>query len=1051
MKVVDIKTLEKVKAKGLKKLFPSVARITVGLGTCGAGNNAQGIYDFLERYFSKKKKRIFLTKTGCFGFCAQEPLVTFRVPGKPLLMFSKLNEKSAKRIADSVLQGAPDSGNILCKIEEWDHLTSKLNYGKGYPAIPSWKEVPFFKRQKKIVLRDCGLINPDDIEEYFGVGGYSALFKVLHQFSPQECLNEVKESGLRGRGGAGFPVWKKWEILKNKVSDKKYIVCNADEGDPGAYMNRNELEGDPHMIIEGMAIAGFITGSHEGIIYCRAEYPLAVERLHNAIAQAKRYGVLGAKVLGSDFDFNLHIVEGAGAFVCGEETALIASIEGKSGRPNVRPPFPAEKGIWGYPTNINNVETWANIPVIIAKGGKDFSLTGAKGNSGTKVFSLVGKVKNTGLVELPLGTSLQTLVFDIGGGTGTNKKIKAVQTGGPSGGCIPMRLFNTPIDYESLTNLGTIMGSGGVVVMDEDNCMVDVARYFTEFTTAESCGKCTPCREGLSQILKMLQDIAAGRASIDILDKASELGSIIKDSALCGLGQTGPNPLLTTLKYFRQEYKQHIKDNYCDAGVCQEMFLAPCENSCPLHMNIPAYLSMFEEGRVKDAFESIIRDNPLPASIGRICHFHCKLRCRREDIDSPVAQGEVHRYIADVLRGTKEEKEVLDKICKEKLPLTGKKIVIIGAGPAGLTAAYYLIRLGHKVTVYDRAHEAGGILRWGIPAYRLPRDILKHEIGFLGKLGVKFIFNKKISPRDIKSLQEKSQALIIAAGAYKEISLNIPGEGSSGVFSGSSFLESIAGGRKPAIGKKVVIVGGGNVAIDAARSAMRLGARVTIVYRRQEPDMPANHAEILEAYKEGVKMLFMRAPKRIIGSDPDNKVKAIELSVMKPGPCDSSGRKKPLDTGETETLACDTILFAIGERVDADFAAACGLELTAYKTITADEFTLETNIKKVYAGGDIVTGPGTAVEAMAQGKRMARAIDKNLASCDRFGLLYKTFDYSNQAPFKPAPAARSKIKVMDLNKRLKGFKEVSFGLSPVQAKVECQRCLRCDIKEISGI
>jgi NADH-quinone oxidoreductase subunit F len=581
-----------------------------------------------------------------------------------------------------VFKGRPAKKNLLAKIEEWDHLTGKVIYGKGYPDLPSWEEVPFFKGQKKVVLRNCGLINPDDIEEYFAVGGYKSLFKALHKMTPKECLKEIKDSALRGRGGAGFPVWKKWEILKEKKAKKKYIVCNADEGDPGAYMNRNELEGDPHMIIEGMVIAGYVTGSREGIVYCRAEYPLAVERLHKAIAQAKKYGVLGPQVLGSNFSFELSIVEGAGAFVCGEETALIASVEGKPGRPNVRPPFPAEKGIWDYPTNINNVETWANIPVIIARGGEEFSQLGAKNNTGTKVFSLVGKIKNTGLVELPLGTSLRTLVFDIGGGTGTKKKIKAVQTGGPSGGCIPVRLFDTPIDYESLTSLGTIMGSGGVVVMDEDNCMVDVARYFTEFTTAESCGKCTPCREGLSQALKMLQDIAAGKASLDTLNQARELGMVIKDSALCGLGQTGPNPLLTTLNYFLQEYEEHIRDKYCDAGVCQELFLAPCENSCPLHMNIPAYLSLFEAGKISAAFESIIRENFLPASIGRICHFHCKLRCRREDIDTPVAQGEVHRYIADIIRGTKKEEKVRKQITKEKLPSSGKSVLVIGAGPA---------------------------------------------------------------------------------------------------------------------------------------------------------------------------------------------------------------------------------------------------------------------------------------------------------------------------------------------------------------------------------
>jgi len=557
--------------------------------------------------------------------------------------------------------------------------------------------------------------------------------------------------------------------------------------------------------------------------------------------------------------------------------------------------------------------------------------------------------------------------------------------------------------------------------------------------------------EGLSQALKMLQDIAAGKASLDTLNQARELGMVIKDSALCGLGQTGPNPLLTTLNYFLQEYEEHIRDKYCDAGVCQELFLAPCENSCPLHMNIPAYLSLFEAGKISAAFESIIRENFLPASIGRICHFHCKLRCRREDIDTPVAQGEVHRYIADIIRGTKKEEKVRKQITKEKLPSSGKSVIVIGAGPAGLTAAYYLIRLGHKITVYEQSSQAGGILRWGIPAYRLPRDILKHEIEFLHKLGVKFIFNKKVLPADIISWKKKHAALIIATGAYKEIPLAIPGENLKGVFSGSHFLKSVAVGKKTALGRKVVVIGGGNVAIDAARSALRLGAEVTLVYRRQEEDMPANRMEIADAKLEGVKILFMRSPKEIVASSSGKKVKGLKLSVMQAGFCDSSGRKKPLDTGKTEVLPCDSMLFAIGERVDGEFVKKFGLELTPYKTVKADPFTLETGIKGVYAGGDMVTGPGTAVQAMAQGKRIAEAVDRNLSGKDRFKLLYPDFDYDKVVPLNPEPGTKSKIGTLNLKVRLKGFSEVSKGLILAQAKRECRRCLRCDLKEESSI
>jgi NADH-quinone oxidoreductase subunit F len=426
--------------------------------------------------------------------------------------------------------------------------------------------------KKKIVLRNAGLINPESIEDYLAVGGYRALFKVLSGMTPDDIIAEVKNSGMRGRGGAGFPTGVKWELMKKNHSEKKYLICNADEGDPGAYMNRNEIESDPHSILEGMMIAAYAMGSDEGIAYIRAEYPLAVKRLEKAQMQAEALGLIGNKILGTDFSFKFDFVEGAGAFVCGEETALIASIEGKAGRPVPRPPYPSAKGLYGHPTNINNVETWCNIPVIINRGAQWFRETGTEKSPGTKVFSLVGKIKNTGLVEMPMGSTINQFVFDIGEGTGsTVKRVKAIQTGGPSGGCIPLELFNTAVDYESLAKIGAIMGSGGMVVMDQDNCMVDVARYFLEFNSAESCGKCTPCREGLTQALRILTKITRGQGTNADLNMLEMLSQTIKDTAICGLGQTAPNPILTTLKYFRHEYEEHIHEKRCYAGVCEEL------------------------------------------------------------------------------------------------------------------------------------------------------------------------------------------------------------------------------------------------------------------------------------------------------------------------------------------------------------------------------------------------------------------------------------------------------------------------------------------------
>ena len=1046
MKINNIQDLNKIKEEGLQKIFPKITRIAVGMGTCGLGNGAQEIFDSFGKALAKRKIPALLTKVGCFGFCAQEPLVNISLPGQPLVIFNRVLAGDVDAIVKDLSKQVINPKRALCKIESWDHLTSQIKYGEGFTEIPHWDEIAFFKGQQKIVLRDCGLINPEDIQEYIAIGGYCALLNVLKDLSPDAIISEVKQSKLRGRGGAGFSTGIKWELMQKEKADQKYIICNADEGDPGAYMNRNESESDPHMLLEGMIIGAYAMGASQGIIYVRAEYPLAVERIKNAISQAKSYGFLGENILNSGFSFDLQLVEGAGAFVCGEETALISSIEGKSGRPHLRPPFPAQKGYLGKPTNINNVETWSNIPVILAKGADWFKQTGTQNSSGTKVFSLVGKIKNTGLVELPLGTSLQTLVYNIGAGTGTNKKVKAVQSGGPSGGCIPANLFNTPIDYETLAALGAIMGSGGMVVMDDDNCMVDIARYFTEFTTAESCGKCTPCREGLTQSLNILNNITQGKAGQKDVQELENLGMVIKDTALCGLGQTGPNPVLTTLKYFKNEYDEHIQESRCDGGVCLDLFVSPCENSCPLHMNIPGFLELFKEKKMLEAFECILRDNPFPASSGRICHFHCKMRCRREDIDYPVSQGEIHRYIADIIYKGRQEIKIIQRLVKEKLPKTRKKISIVGAGPSGLTAAFYLARLGHDIVVYEAKPQAGGILLYGIPEYRLPKDVLKKEIDFVRKLGVKILFNQQINAQKLQDLINKSDAVFLATGAYKNMKLGLPGEDLKGVISGTAFLEDVAVGKKPQLGKKVVIIGAGNVAVDAARTAFRLGSEVCIVYRREEADMPANKDEIKGAQSEGIKFIFLAAPQALL-KDSTGKLKGLSATRMVLGEYDLSGRRKPVATKEVFEIPCDSLILAIGERVDAEFIKDCGILINADGTVKVEKFNLKTNLDKVYAGGDLVIGPSTAVEAMSDGKKAARAIDLALIKEDRFNRLFSKFAYAKHAPLEPKASKKQEGKKLEIKKRYKNFKEVSLGLSLKQACLEADRCLRCDVKE----
>jgi NADH:ubiquinone oxidoreductase subunit F (NADH-binding)/(2Fe-2S) ferredoxin len=573
MKIRTIAELEKAKAKGRALFIPPKVKISVGMGSCGIAAGADRVFETLNKEVTAKHLDIVIAKTGCLGFCGEEPLVNVMTPGAPLVVYHRLTEKNVPELLKHIAKGEIYKKKIFGKMEMLENFMEPkaIKFGTGYPEVPLFSDIPFYAKQKKIVLRESGLIDPKSIEEYIGVGGYASLVKVLEKGSSDAVIQTVKVAGIRGRGGAGFPAGLKWETARNVTSDVKYIICNADEGDPGAYMNRNEMESDPHMLLEGMIIGGFGIGATEGIIYARTEYPLAIKRLRNALEQARAYGFLGKNICNTDFSFDIHIVCGAGAFVCGEETALIASIEGFSGRPRPRPPFPAVSGLNGYPTVINNVETWCNIPVIFAKGAGWFAGTGTASSHGTKVFSLVGAVKNVGLVEVPLGITLNEIIHEIGGGGIKGRKVKAVQTGGPSGGCIPASLFDQAIDYESLQKSGSIMGSGGMVVMDERTCMVDVTQYFLGFTREESCGKCIPCRRGLEHMLRILEEITEGRGTMAQLDELEEIASVVKAASLCGLGQTAPNPVLSTLRYFRDEYEAHIRNGKCPAGVCKPL------------------------------------------------------------------------------------------------------------------------------------------------------------------------------------------------------------------------------------------------------------------------------------------------------------------------------------------------------------------------------------------------------------------------------------------------------------------------------------------------
>ncbi|HBN84593.1 MAG TPA: NADH-quinone oxidoreductase subunit F [Clostridiales bacterium] len=556
------------------------AHVLCCAGTGCTSSKSLQIIDEFEKHIKDNHidDEVKVIKTGCFGLCAEGPIVVIYPEGT---MYVRVAPEDVKEIVEEHLVKGRTVSRLLAGHHDAEAISQSLD------------DVDFFSRQKRIALRNCGVINPESIDEYIARDGYVALAKVLTEMTPQQAIDVVTASGLRGRGGAGFPAGRKWQFAANSKGDIKYVCCNADEGDPGAFMDRSILEGDPHSVIEAMTIAGYAIGANHGFIYIRAEYPIAVQRLNIAIKQAKEYGLIGDRIFDTDFSFSLEIRLGAGAFVCGEETALMTSIEGKRGEPRVRPPFPAVKGLFGKPTILNNVETYANIPVIFTHGPEWFNTIGTEKSKGTKVFAVGGKIMNTGLVEIPMGTTLREIVYDIGGGIPNGKKFKAAQTGGPSGGCIPAEHLDTPIDYDSLARIGSMMGSGGLIVMDEDNCMVDIAKFFLEFTVDESCGKCPPCRIGTKRMLEILEKITNGKGEDGDIEKLEELAKSISKSALCGLGQTAPNPVLSTLRYFRHEYEAHIYDKKCPAGVCKAMLqykinpdkcigCSLCSRKCPV-------------------------------------------------------------------------------------------------------------------------------------------------------------------------------------------------------------------------------------------------------------------------------------------------------------------------------------------------------------------------------------------------------------------------------------------------------------------------------------
>ena len=878
--------------------------IMMCFGTACLSSGAESVKAALEEQLKLQgaDAEVGVIETGCNGFCAGGPLMVVHPGG---VFYNKVTpEDTAEIVAEHVVKGRPVERLM------YEHPTTK-------DRIPLFKDIPFFARQNLRVLRNKGRIAAEKIDEYIANDGYQGLAKALTEMTPETVVQEIMSSGLRGRGGAGFPTGLKWEFAAKAKGDKKYILCNADEGDPGAFMDRSILESDPHAVLEGMMIGARAIGAHEGYIYCRAEYPLALERLDVAIEALRGYGLLGKNIMGTDFSFDIHIAQGSGAFVCGEETALMTSIEGKRGEPRPRPPFPAQKGLWGQPSVLNNVETLATVPSIIRLGATWFRTAGTEKSPGTKIFALSGKVNNVGLVEVDMGIPLGDIIYEIAGGIPGGKQFKAAQMGGPSGGSIPRQHLSVPVDYESVQELGAIMGSGGLIVMDEDSCMVDMARFFLEFTQEESCGKCVPCRVGTKRMLEIVTRICNGQGEEGDIEKLEELGKVIKDTALCGLGQTAPNPVLSNLRYFRHEFEAHIRDHYCEAGVCSTMFTAKCSNACPASVNVPGFISLIGEKRFDEALRLHRERNPLASICGRVCFHACENKCQRSTMDEPVAIRSLKRFMTE-----QETTPQLPEIRQDAVN-AAKKIAIIGGGPAGLSCAYFLARLGYRPTIFEKEDRLGGMLVQAIPAYRLPREELDREIKMITDLGVTVQTGSALG-RDFTLAGLRNQgydAAFLGVGAPRGLELNLSkaegAEKGGGVVDALTFLRDYNVGSKPVVGKNVAVIGGGNSALDAARTALRLGAEhVSLIYRREREQMPAWIEEVIASRKKGITLLTLTAPETIM-RDSSGKLTGVMCKKMVLGSYDSSGRRQPLPGREPHFIVpCDQVIAAVGQAAD---------------------------------------------------------------------------------------------------------------------------------------
>ncbi len=997
------------------------------VGVCsGAGCRAMGSESVLsalaaevERLELSEKIKVF--SAGCPGSCLQGPVVIIQ-PGN--YFYQKVQSTDAPDIIK-----ASDQGIVVERLLYHEPITGQ--------ALESLEDLSFFKHQERIVLKHSGTIDPTNIEDYIAVGGYESLVKAVTLMTPKRVIDEVARSGLRGRGGAGYTAGEKWHQCREAVGRTKHIICN-----------RSGLDGVVHQVLEGLIIGAYAVGAGYGIVYLREQNQQAVAQMRAAIAKAYQFGLLGHNILDCGFSFDLEIFESSSAFIAGEETAMIAAIEGERAVPRVRPPYPAVQGLWGRPTLINNAETFANIPAIIEKGAKWYKGIGTPGNPGTKVFSLTGNVKTGGQVEIPFGTTIEKLVYEIGGGILGNRNFKALHIGGPSGGSVPASALDLPLDYDTISASGAIVGTSDLSVLDECTCMVETVKSFMEVMADESCGKCAPCRIGTVRMLEILTQVTNGQGSEDDLARLESLARIVKTSSLCGLGKTAPNPVLTALKHFRDEFEAHIKHQKCAAARCPTLVKAPCSHTCPAKVDAPSYIALVALGRYEEAIAVHRERNPFPSICGRVCHHPCETRCRRGLLDEPIAIALVKRFMSD------HASAVHPRFPRD--PENSKhSVAVIGAGPAGLTCAYYLALVGYDVTVLEALSTAGGMMKVGIPDFRLPQDIINKEIEAIVDAGVKIETGRMLG-RDFTIdglIAGGYEAVFLGTGAHQGNNMGLAKESDlAGIIDGVTFLRRVNLGNSVEVGCRTVVIGGGNVAIDAARTAIRLGAQsVKILYRRTLAEMPAYDWDIREAQEEDIAFEFLVSP--VAFKEKDGILSGVKCRRMVLGARDDQGRRRPEPVEGSDYLEkADMVIVAIGQSPALDYLPdESELASSRGRLNVADE-TMMSEEPGIFGGGDAVSGPASVVEAVSHGQKAAIAVEKYLSGRSLIEQQLEAVEGRRVEPLqektiKAAGNDRRNASEAEPETRKSDFSEVVLALDEERALGEAARCLRCDLDE----